>query len=117
MRRLVALGAAAAAHGGPLVAIAAAGDESRGLLPPCGRCRQALLDRHPDVLVATPTADGPEMRPIMKLLPHTYFWLDAKRQRVIRFNKRYYEEVANRIKTSSVRWDENISVGSAVFYL
>ncbi|WP_277212253.1 cytidine deaminase [Isoptericola croceus] len=66
---LVAIGAAAAAHAGPLVAMAAAGDRSRGLIPPCGRCRQAMLDLHPDVVVAVPTPDGPRMRPITKLLP------------------------------------------------
>ncbi|MDT5014714.1 MAG: hypothetical protein QOD39_874 [Mycobacterium sp.] len=113
---LVVLGVAATAQAGPLVAMAAAGDRSRGLIPPCGRCRQIMLDQHPDLLVAVPTASGPQMRPIAKLLPDTYFFPDAQSQRVFRFNKRYYEEVVSGVKTSSVRWDENVAVGPAIFY-
>ena len=113
---IVALGVAATAQAGPLIAMAAAGDGSRGLIPPCGRCRQVMLDLHPDLLVAVPTDSGPQMRPIAKLLPDTYFFPDAQSERVFRFNKRYYEEVANGEKTSSVRWDERVSAGPAILY-
>ena len=112
---LVVLGVAATAHAGPLLAMAAAGDRARGLIPPCGRCRQVMLDQHPDLLVAVPTESGPQMRPIAKLLPDTYFFPDAQSQRVFRFNKRYYDGVVSRVKTSSVRWDENVGVGPAIF--
>ncbi|AZL06468.1 MAG: cytidine deaminase [Brevibacterium aurantiacum] len=62
---LVAIGNAAAAGAGPLVTIAAAGDGGRGLLSPCGRCRQVILDLHPDALVAVPRsgAAGPASSP------------------------------------------------------
>ena len=113
---LVVLGVAATAHAGPLIAMAAAGDRARGLIPPCGRCRQVMLDQHPDLLGAVPTESGPQMRPIAKLLPDTYFFPDAQSQRVFRFNKRYYDEVVSGVKTSSVRWDENVGVGPAIFY-
>ncbi|MCH5672265.1 hypothetical protein [Streptomyces gilvus] len=83
---LVVLGAAAAAGAGPLVTIAAAGDQGRGLIPPCGRCRQALLDLHPDIFVAVPTDEGPTLRPIRKLLPDT-----------------------------TVRYDDPIALGPAIF--
>lgn len=69
---LVVLGVAAAAHAGPLVAMAAAGDGGRGIIPPCGRCRQVMLDLHPDLLVAVPTQEGPEMRAITTMLPEAY---------------------------------------------
>lgn len=65
---LVALGVAATAGAKRLVTIAAAGDSGRGLIPPCGRCRQVLLDQHPDILVAVPTKSGPALQPIRKLL-------------------------------------------------
>ncbi len=42
---LVTLGVAATAQAGPLVTMAAAGDGGRGLIPPCGRCRQVMLVR------------------------------------------------------------------------
>ncbi|GAB7109710.1 hypothetical protein JCM4814A_80250 [Streptomyces phaeofaciens JCM 4814] len=112
---LVVLGAAAAAGAGPLVTIAAAGDRGRGLIPPCGRCRQALLDLHPDVFVAVPTDDGPALRPIRRLLPDTYFSPDADARRIVRFNKRYYEDIATARKTSTVRYEDPIAPGPAIF--
>lgn len=113
---LVVLGVAAAAGAGPLVTIAAAGDGGRGLIPPCGRCRQALLDIHPDVVVAVPTDDGPQLRPIRKLLPDTYFHPDADARRVVRFHKRYYDDIVTARKTSTVRYDDPIAPGPAIFF-
>lgn len=69
---LVALGAAAAAHAGPLVAMSAVGDGGRGIAPPCGRCRQVMLDLQPGIRVAVPGADGPEMVAIGELMPVSY---------------------------------------------
>ncbi|MDV9174731.1 hypothetical protein R6V09_32050 [Streptomyces sp. W16] len=112
---LVALGVAATAGAGPLVTIAAAGDRGRGLIPPCGRCRQALLDLHPDVHVAVPTDDGPALRPIRKLLPDTYFFPDADARRIVRFDKDDYEAIASARKTSIVRYDDPIALGPAIF--
>lgn len=112
---LVVLGAAAARGAGPLVTIAAAGDRGRGLIPPCGRCRQALLDLHPDVFVAVPTDDGPTLRPIRELLPDAYFFPGTDARRIVRFNKRYYEDIATGRKTSTVRHEDPIALGPAVF--
>ena len=39
---LVTIGAAAAANAGPLVTIVAVGNQTRGVLAPCGRCRQVI---------------------------------------------------------------------------
>ncbi|MFT2691773.1 cytidine deaminase [Clavibacter zhangzhiyongii] len=74
---LVALGAAVAANAGPLVAMAAVGDGGRGVVPPCGRCRQVMLDLQPGIRVAVPGADGPEMVAIRELLPVSYARPDA----------------------------------------
>lgn len=112
---LVVLGIAATASSGPLLTIAAAGDHGRGLIPPCGRCRQVLLDLHPDVFVAVPAEHGPQMRPVRTLLPHTYFHPDAAATRVVRFNRRYFDEISDGRKTSTVRWNDPIAVGSALF--
>ncbi|MEV0736676.1 hypothetical protein AB0I51_12030 [Streptomyces sp. NPDC050549] len=113
---LVALGVAATAGAGPLVTIAAAGDRGRGLISPCGRCRQALLDLHPDVQVAVPTDDGPVLRPIRKLLPDTYFFPDADARRIVRFDEHDHEAVATGRKTSTVRHDDQIAPGPAIFF-
>ncbi|MFG2823985.1 ASCH domain-containing protein [Kitasatospora sp. NPDC048365] len=112
---LVVLGVAAAAQAGPLLTIAAAGDGGRGPIPPCGRCRQVLIDLHPDVMVAVPGGNGPQLRPIRKLLPDTYVHPDAHARRLLRFNKRYYEAVADGTKTTTIRHDDPVAVGSALF--
>lgn len=113
---LAVLGAAAAAGAGPLVTIAAARDGGRGLVPPCGRCRQVLLDLHPDVLVAMPADDGPQLRPIRKLLPDAYSVPGAGPRRIVRFHNRYYEPIAAGRKTSTIRYDDPIAPGPAIFY-
>ncbi|WP_435738650.1 ASCH domain-containing protein [Cellulosimicrobium sp. PMB13] len=112
---LAVLAAAATADAGPLITIAAAGDRGRGLIPPCGRCRQVLLDLHPDVLVAVPTPTGPQVRPIRALLPDTYFFPDADARRLVRFNKRHYDAIASGRKTVTIRYDDPIAVGAALF--
>ncbi|WP_129669059.1 ASCH domain-containing protein [Phytoactinopolyspora endophytica] len=111
----VAMGLAATVEAGPLITMAAAGDRGRGLIGPCGRCRQAMLDLHPDILVAVPSKNGPQMHPIRKLLPGAYEFPDANALRVLRFNKRYYDSVIDGTKVSTIRWDETPSVGPAVF--
>lgn len=108
---LVALGVAAAAGSEQLLTIAAAGDRGRGLIPPCGRCRQVLLDQHPGILVAVPTGEGPAMRPVHKLLADSYFYPDGPTGRILRFNRRYYDSVVSGSKTSTIRWDEPVQIG------
>lgn len=112
---VVALGVAATDGAAQLLAIAAAGDRGRGLIPPCGRCRQVLLDHHPDILVAIPSQSGPVMRPVRKLLPDAYHSPDARVRRVVRFHQRYHDAVISGEKTSTVRWDDPIAVGPATF--
>lgn len=112
---LVVMGLAATLEAGPLITMAAAGDRGRGLIAPCGRCRQAMLDLHPDILVALPSPNGPRMHPVRKLLPGAYESPDADALRVLRFNKRYYDSVIDGTKVSTIRWDETPSVGPAIF--
>ncbi|POH73272.1 ASCH domain-containing protein [Arthrobacter glacialis] len=112
---LVVMGIAATADAGPLITMAAAGDGGRGLISPCGRCRQAMLDIHPDLMVAVPTDNGPKMRPIRKMLPDTYFFPDADSHRLLRFNKRYYDVVANGTKVTTVRFDDPVTLGPHTF--
>lgn len=65
---LVALANAAAA-GGEVECIVAVGAGSRGVLSPCGRCRQVLLELWPDAEVIV--ADGAALvrRGVRELLP------------------------------------------------
>lgn len=112
---LVALGVAATAGAKQFLTIAAAGDRGRGLISPCGRCRQVLLDHHPDIMVAVPTAHGPRVRPILKLLPDAYISPDSQVRRLVRFSKRYDKAVISGEKTTTIRWDDPITVGPATF--
>ena len=73
---LVVIGAAAAQGVHELDTIVAVGDRERGVVPPCGRCRQVLLDYFPALRVIV--GDGERLRavPVAELLPETYVWAD-----------------------------------------
>ena len=69
---LVVIGAAAAQGAYELDTIVAVGDRDRGVVPPCGRCRQVLLDYFPTIEVIV----GNRTVPITDLLPEIYVWAD-----------------------------------------
>lgn len=74
---LVAIANAAAATDAPLCRVVAVGDGGRGVLPPCGRCRQVLLDLQPTVDVILPGDNGGiRLVPVTELLPLAYSWRD-----------------------------------------
>ncbi|MYR57845.1 cytidine deaminase, partial [Streptomyces sp. SID625] len=66
---LVLIGAAAAQGVQRLVTVVAVGDRDRGVVPPCGRCRQVLLDYFPDLEVIVGTGDGIRAVRVAELLP------------------------------------------------
>jgi cytidine deaminase len=72
---IVLLANAAALGAGPLELIVAVGNRGRGPLPPCGRCRQVLLDYQPEVEVVLAGEDGGlRAVPVRQLLPDAYVW-------------------------------------------
>jgi cytidine deaminase len=71
---LVALGRARAEGARELTTIVAVGNEGRGVVGPCGRDRQILVDYHPDIRVILPTEDGPRSVLATDLLPGAYRW-------------------------------------------
>ncbi|MGW2823686.1 cytidine deaminase family protein [Streptomyces sp. NPDC001443] len=73
---LVLIGAAAAQGVYELDAVVAVGDRDRGVVPPCGRCRQVLLDYFPALEVIVATGDGLRAVPVSDLLPESYIWAD-----------------------------------------
>ncbi|WP_405538035.1 cytidine deaminase [Streptomyces sp. NBC_00075] len=73
---LVVIGTAAAQGAYDLDTIVAVGDRERGVVPPCGRCRQVLLDYFPTLKVVVGKADAFRAVPISELLPETYVWAD-----------------------------------------
>ncbi|WP_217177368.1 cytidine deaminase [Streptomyces sp. AC495_CC817] len=73
---LVLIGTAAAQGAYDLDVIVAVGDRDRGVVPPCGRCRQVLLDYFPTVRVIVGEADRLRAVPITDLLPERYVWAD-----------------------------------------
>lgn len=73
---LVLIGAAAAQGAYELDTIVAVGDRDRGVVPPCGRCRQVLLDYFPSLEVIVGAAGRTRTVPIADLLPATYVWAD-----------------------------------------
>ncbi|WP_222618074.1 ASCH domain-containing protein [Nakamurella sp. PAMC28650] len=110
---LVVLGVAAAAGAGPLTTMVAVGDGGRGVLAPCGRCRQVLLDQHPGCHVIVPTPDAPELVNARHLLPYAYQNPDANPDRFIRFSPRYYDSIRQGRKTATTRLDDPCRIGPA----
>jgi cytidine deaminase len=73
---LVLIGTAAAQGAYDLDTVVAVGDRDRGVVSPCGRCRQVLLDYFPSVKVIVATGRGTRTVPVTDLLPETYVWAD-----------------------------------------
>ncbi|GGN56992.1 cytidine deaminase [Streptomyces kronopolitis] len=73
---LVLIGAAAAQGAYELDTIVAVGDRDRGVVPPCGRCRQVLFDYFPTLKVIVGAGKRVRAVPVADLLPHTYVWAD-----------------------------------------
>lgn len=73
---LVLIGTAAAQGVYELDTIVAVGDRARGVVPPCGRCRQVLLDYFPRLEVIVGTNDGVCAVPVAELLPESHVWAD-----------------------------------------
>lgn len=73
---LVVIGTAAAQGAYDLDTIVAVGDRNRGVVPPCGRCRQVLFDYFPALRVIVGNGDHVRTVPVTDLLPETYVWSD-----------------------------------------
>ena len=58
------------------LAIVAVADRDRGVIAPCGRCRQILTDYCPDIEVVLRTESGIEAVPLTTLLPYVYLRAD-----------------------------------------
>lgn len=108
---LVALGVAAAAGAGPISLVVAVGDEGRGVMPPCGRCRQVLLDQQPDCRVIVPGAEGALSVPLRELLPFSYQHPDADPPRLLRFSPQHWSSVVDGTKTATTRFADPSSPG------
>lgn len=73
---LVVIGTAAAQGAYDLDTIVAVGDRDRGVVPPCGRCRQVLLDYFPAINVIVGAGNNLRTIPVTDLLPESYIWAD-----------------------------------------
>ncbi|WP_075024284.1 cytidine deaminase [Actinomadura madurae] len=75
---LAVIGTAAGQGAHHLDTIVAVGDGDRGVMPPCGRCRQVLLDYFPSIGVIIAAGDALSAVPIAELLPAAYVWRDQR---------------------------------------
>ena len=73
---LVVLSKMVSEGGSHPLAIAAVGDRGRGLIPPCGRCRQVLADYCPEIGVVLEDHGEPALKPLRALLPDAFVWGD-----------------------------------------
>ena len=74
---IVALARLASDGGGakPL-AIVAVADRERGVIAPCGRCRQILTDYCPEIQVVLKAGHGIHAMPLTAILPYVYLRAD-----------------------------------------
>ena len=74
---IVALARLASDGGGakPL-AIVAVADRERGVIAPCGRCRQILIDYCPEIQVVLKAEHGVHALPLTAMLPYVYLRAD-----------------------------------------
>ncbi|MEU4364095.1 ASCH domain-containing protein [Promicromonospora sp. NPDC023987] len=110
---LVTLGVAAAAGAGPISRIVAVGDRGRGVMPPCGRCRQVMLDQQPDCRVIVPDGDDASSVPARELLPYPSQHPDADPPRLLRFSPEHWENVVDGVKTATTRFNDPATPGPA----
>ncbi|MFE7096716.1 ASCH domain-containing protein [Streptomyces erythrochromogenes] len=118
---LVALGHARAAGARDLAAIVAVGDAGRGVLAPCGRDRQVLLDHHPGIRVLVPAAGGVRSVTVSDLLPHAYVWGEhsagsdstprPSAVQDLHFHPAYLDAVRTGRKTTTVRFRDPVETG------
>lgn len=110
---LVTLGVAATAGAGPISRIVAVGDRNRGVMPPCGRCRQVLLDQQPDCRVIVPDGDESSSVPARELLPYPSQHPDANPPRLLRFSPQHWANVVDGLKTATTRFNDPAAPGPA----
>jgi cytidine deaminase len=114
---LVALGHARAAGARDLQTIVAVGDAGRGVLAPCGRDRQVLLDLHPRIRVLVPVSGGVRSVAIADLLPHGYVWAEQQAMQPsaatqsLFFHRTYLDAVRTGRKTTTVRFRDPVETG------
>ena len=76
---VVVIGAAAGAGVTVLTHIVAVRNQRRGVVPPCGQCRQILMECYPNIKVVVRDASGAEvLMELARLLPFSYVWKDGK---------------------------------------
>lgn len=113
---LVVLGqAAATSEHLPLTTIVAARDEDRGVISPCGRCRQVLFDHFPEIRVIVRGKLGWESVPVAELLPHVFDWraLQPDVPQPVYFHPGFLDPVRCGDKTSTVRYQDPFRTGPA----
>lgn len=64
------------ARGAKPLAIVAVADKGRGVIAPCGRCRQILTDYCPEIQVVLRTEHGIQAVPLTATLPYAYVRAD-----------------------------------------
>lgn len=112
---LVVLGLAATAKAGPLAYMVAVGNEGRGVIAPCGRCRQVMLDQHPDCYVIVPFEESVKTVPVRQLLPYAFIHPDGNAARFVTFSGKYYGDVLSGKKTRTIRYLDPLPLGAVPF--
>lgn len=109
---------ALAAHAGtcpedaPQAIVAVHGPTGR-VIPPCGKCRQVLFDRFPDIEVVIRTPSGHEAVGVRDLLPHPFSGRAQEAPQRIHLFDGDGERVRAGGKRQTIRVDDPFVVGAA----
>ncbi|ANY07238.1 ASCH domain-containing protein [Pseudonocardia sp. HH130630-07] len=109
----VAVGQAVAAPGVRLPLLRVVAVHERGVIAPCGRCRQILFDLYPEIRAVVRTANGLAAVPVRDLLPYVFDQraLEPGVPQELHVWEGYLDAVRSGAKTSTVRVDDPATAG------
>lgn len=111
----VAIGQAVASARARLPLTAMVAVNERGVISPCGRCRQILFDACRDIDVLVRSADGLVAVPVAELLPYAFdrHAEEPGMPQTLHVWEGYLDAVRRRTKTSTIRVDDPVRPGAA----
>ncbi|WP_228717663.1 ASCH domain-containing protein [Allosaccharopolyspora coralli] len=96
-----------------IIAVAAVYGPTGDVLPPCGKCRQILLDIAPTIRCVVRDANGLTAVPVRDLLPHAFDWRAAEQPQRLYMWEGYEDSIRDGSKRQTIRVDDPFRPGEA----
>ncbi|GAA1453213.1 ASCH domain-containing protein [Nesterenkonia lacusekhoensis] len=105
---------AAQAPDDPIDAVVAVHGPTGEVIAPCGRCRQVLFDKDPEILSVVRSQRGLEAMPVRDLLPHAFDQRSIDQEQRIYMWEGYEQSIRGGSKRQTVRVDDPFRQGPAL---